>query len=365
MVKSISSLLIVSAVTAGLSAGTLLGGEPDQRAAAARQYRIHDPARPRPPIIEPAIVPGQDQPGKPPSDAIVLFDGADLSQWRAIDGSAAKWVVKDSVMESVKGSGYIRTLRAFGDCQLHVEWASPSHVEGKGQGRGNSGVFLMGVYEIQVLDSFQNDTYPDGQAAAVYGQYPPEVNASRGPGQWQTYDILFQRPHFDQSGKLLSPARVTVLHNGVLVQNNVEILGPTTWMNRPPYQPHADKLPLSLQDHGNPVRFRNIWIRELPARPLAERDRDMRIVPGRAALDELVGQYRNEGGGPAAIISREGDQLMASFAGGPVRPIHARSENEFVSAHIGIEFEFQREGGSVTGVVIKHGEDRIPLKRAR
>jgi hypothetical protein len=363
MVKRISSLLV--AATFVLGAGALLAEGPDQRAAAARQHRIHDPARPRPPIVEPGIPGMPDRPGTPPADAIVLFDGTDLSKWRAMDGSPARWVVTDKVMESVKGSGYIRTLRAFGDCQLHVEWASPSRVEGRSQGRGNSGVFLMGVYEIQVLDSFNNDTYPDGQAAAVYGQYPPEVNASRGPGQWQTYDIIFHRPHFDDGGKLLRPARVTVLHNGVLVQDNVEILGPTTWMNRPPYQPHADKLPLSLQDHGNPVRFRNIWIRELPARPVAERDQDMRIVLGGAALDELVGQYRAESGGPAAVITRDGDQLMASFAGGPVRPIYARSENEFVSAHIGIEFEFRREGGSVAGVTINHGEDRMVLKRVR
>ena len=160
-------------------------------------------------------------------------------------------------------TGYIHTLQPFGDCQLHVEFAEPVPPVGEDQGRGNSGVFLMGLYEIQVLDSYQNKTYADGQASGVYGQFPPQVNASRPPGQWQTYDIVFHGPRFDKDGKVLRPARVTVLHNGVLVQDNVELSGPTEHHQRPPYKATPDKLPLALQDHGNPVRFRNIWIREL------------------------------------------------------------------------------------------------------
>jgi hypothetical protein len=160
-------------------------------------------------------------------------------------------------------SGNISTREAFGDCQLHVEFAEPSPPSGESQGRGNSGVFLMGLYEIQVLDSYQNKTYADGQASAVYGQYPPLVNASRPPAQWQMYDIVFHGPRFGKAGELLHPARVTVLHNGALVQDNVELTGPTAQGERPPYKVHAEKLPLSLQDHHNPVRFRNIWIREL------------------------------------------------------------------------------------------------------
>jgi hypothetical protein len=166
-------------------------------------------------------------------------------------------------MEVVNDSGSIRTKRGFGDCQLHVEWATPAAATGSGQDRGNSGVFLMDLYEVQVLDSYNSKTYADGMAAAIYGQYPPLVNASRKPGEWQTYDIVFHAPRFDEDGKLVSPARMTVLHNGILVQDNEELTGPTANKARPPYKAHADKLPLSLQDHGHPVRYRNIWIREI------------------------------------------------------------------------------------------------------
>ena len=161
------------------------------------------------------------------------------------------------------GTGSIRTAQAFGDAHLHVEWASPSAGSGTGQNRGNSGVFLMSTYEVQVLDSWQNTTYPDGQAGAVYGQFPPLVNASRPPGEWQTYDIIFRAPRFDARGQVTAPARMTVLHNGILIQDNVSLLGPTTDKRRDPYTAHADKLPVLLQDHAHPVRFRNIWIREL------------------------------------------------------------------------------------------------------
>jgi Domain of Unknown Function (DUF1080) len=227
------------------------------------KWKIHDPDRPTPPVIDPGRPSTQDLPGRPPSDAVVLFDGKDLSQWAHKDGSPAKWRVENGYLEVVPKSGYIYTRDSFGDCQLHVEFAEPASPKGESQERGNSGVFLMGLYEIQVLDSYENRTYADGQASAVYGQYPPLVNASRPPGQWQTYDIVFHGPRFDKEGKLTRPARVTVLHNGVLVQDNVELTGPTAHKARPPYVPHAEKLPLALQDHGNPVRFRNIWIREL------------------------------------------------------------------------------------------------------
>jgi hypothetical protein len=223
----------------------------------------NDPERPLPPVIEAGTASTQDAPGRPPSDAIVLFDGKDISLWAGEDGQPAKWKVADDYMEVVPHSGYIHTRQSFGDCQLHVEFAEPVPPVGSDQGRGNSGVFLMGLYEIQVLDSYQNKTYADGEASAVYGQFPPQVNASRPPGEWQTYDIIFHSPRFDKDGKVLHPARVTVLHNGVLVQDNVELSGPTAHHDRPPYKPTPDKLPLSLQDHGNPVRFRNIWIREL------------------------------------------------------------------------------------------------------
>ncbi|GAC1655789.1 MAG: hypothetical protein NVS4B3_20810 [Gemmatimonadaceae bacterium] len=172
--------------------------------------------------------------------------------------------MESGYMEAVPGSGGIVSNRGFGDMQLHVEWAAPVPPQGEGQGRGNSGVFLMGMYEIQVLDSYQSVTYADGLASAVYGQHPPLVNATRPPGQWQSYDIIFHRPRFDAAGAVLRPARVTVLHNNVLVQDNVTLTGPTAHKARPPYKLHADKLPIALQDHHNPVRFRNIWVRELP-----------------------------------------------------------------------------------------------------
>jgi hypothetical protein len=226
------------------------------------KFKIHDLNRPLPPVITPGTASTQDTPGKAPSDAVVLFDGKDLSKWVSQDGKAAKWKVENGYAQVVADTGYISTRDSFGDCQLHVEFAEPSPGVGESQERGNSGVFLMGLYEIQVLDSYENKTYADGQASAVYGQYPPQVNASRPPGQWQSYDIIFHRPHF-KDGKLTSPARVTALHNGVLVQDNVELTGPTAHGERPPYKSGPDKLPIQLQDHGDPVRYRNIWIREL------------------------------------------------------------------------------------------------------
>jgi membrane-bound lytic murein transglycosylase len=226
------------------------------------KWKIHDPNRPLPPVIDPGTASTQETPGRPPSDAVVLFDGKDLSHWVDADGKPAKWKVENGYMEVVAKTGNISSREAFGDCQFHVEFAEPTPPEGESQERGNSGVFLMSQFEIQVLDSYENKTYADGQASAVYGQYPPLVNASRPPGQWQTYDIIFHRQHF-KDGKLSRPARVTVLHNGVLVQDNVELTGPTAHGERPPYKSGPDKLPIQLQDHGHSVRYRNLWIREL------------------------------------------------------------------------------------------------------
>jgi hypothetical protein len=206
---------------------------------------------PEPPVVDPG------PPGGPPADAIVLFDGHDLSQWEGGD----KWLVENG-MATAQGGG-ISTRQAFGDCQLHLEWAAPEEASGEGQGRGNSGIHFQGRYEIQILDSFENKTYFDGQAAALYKQQPPLVNACRRPGEWQTYDIIFKAPRFTPEGQLDKPGYVTVLHNGVLVQNHTEIQGTTSWYTAPAYTAHAEKLPLEIQYHGNPVRFRNIWIREL------------------------------------------------------------------------------------------------------
>ena len=198
-----------------------------------------------------------------PSDAIVLFDGTDLSEWESIEGGPVKWSIGGAAFTVLKGTGDIRTKRAFGDCQLHLEWRTPAKIEGEGQGRGNSGVFLQGRYEVQVLDSYDNATYANGQAASIYKQYIPLVNASRKPGEWQTYDIYFRAPRFSEDGTLVEAAYVTVVHNGVLVQNHVQIKGNTVYRGAPSYAKHNAKEPLVLQEHGNPVSYRNIWIREL------------------------------------------------------------------------------------------------------
>ena len=230
---------------------------------ANHEWEIHDRNRPHPPVITPGTASTQEKAGNPPSDAIVLFNGTDLSNWESVKGGPAKWKVGGGFFETAAQTGDIQTKQAFGDCQLHVEWAAPDPPHGEDQDRGNSGVFLHGLYEIQVLDSYKNVTYADGQAAAVYGQHPPLVNATRPPGQWQTYDIIFHGPRFEAGGKLLRPAYVTVIHNGVLVQDHVAPTGPTGHHVRPPYHPTPEKLPLRLQDHNHPVRYRNIWIREL------------------------------------------------------------------------------------------------------
>ncbi len=222
----------------------------------------------QPSLVEPKVVdPGPV--GGPPGDAIVLFDGKDSSSWRGADGGAAKWPVKDGVLTVGAYTGNISTKQEFGDVQLHIEWATPREVAGEGQGRGNSGVFLMGRYEVQILDSYINKTYFDGQAAAVYKQYAPLVNASRRPGEWQSYDIIFHAPAFDAQGKVTKRARLTVFHNGVLVQDNVELLGSTSLKGGTApdtsvtYTSHPPKASLVLQDHHNPVRYRNIWVRSL------------------------------------------------------------------------------------------------------
>ncbi len=229
-------------------------------AAAQDQWPIHDLSRPLPPVVTPGPA---GPPVAPPSDAVVLFDGHGLGQWTDAKGQPAKWKVENGYMEVVPKTGGIRTVKDFGDCQLHVEWMAPSPARGTGQDRGNSGVFLMELYEVQVLDGYENRTYADGTAAAIYGQYPPLVNACRPPGEWQTYDIVFHRPRFDKDGRVLAPARMTVFHNGLLVHECAALTGPTANKARPPYKMHADKLPISLQDHDHPVRFRTIWLREL------------------------------------------------------------------------------------------------------
>lgn len=226
-------------------------------------YRVHDGTRPQPTVIDPGTSSSQESPGQPPSDAVVLFDGSDLSAWQLPNGQEAPWVVEDGSMVIAPRTGSIQTKQEFGDCQLHLEFASPEPATGDGQGRGNSGIMFFGRYEIQVLDCFENQTYPDGQTGAIYGQYPPLVNASRPPGQWQSFDIIFKAPKFNEDGSVAEPAYATVFHNGVLLHHHTPLIGAVAFRAVAQYQPHGPKGPLMLQDHGNPVQFRNIWIREL------------------------------------------------------------------------------------------------------
>ena len=213
---------------------------------------VHDPERPQPQAVEAG--PSPTLGAAPPAGAIVLFDGSDGSGW-----TGGPWRIADGYME-VNGTGDLASKAEHGDARVHVEFATPAEVRGEGQDRGNSGVILMGRYEIQVLDSWRNPTYPDGHCGAVYGQSPPAVNASLPPGEWQTFDIAFAAPRFDDRGRLRAPARVTVLHNGVVVQDNFELFGETAWRRRATYRAHGPAGPLVLQDHGHPVRYRNIWL---------------------------------------------------------------------------------------------------------
>lgn len=232
--------------------------------------KVHeeDPAKQPPPeVVEPE--PYDAEKAKAPEGAIVLFDGTAESlakNWTDMKGGETQWKLVDGAMESVKRAGYIRTKDEFGSCRLHLEFATPKEVKGDGQGRGNSGVFLMGIYEVQVLDSYNNATYPDGQCGALYGRAVPKANACRPPGEWQTYDITFHRPVFDDQGKVTRKARFTVVHNGVTIHDDVELTGGTGWMGPhavTDYKAHGDTGPISLQDHGNPVRFRNVLIQKL------------------------------------------------------------------------------------------------------
>jgi hypothetical protein len=311
-------------------------------------WKAHDLKRPLPEVVSPGE---NNLPAKPPGDAVVLFDGSDLSQWVDSEGKPSRWKIVDGAMESVSGAGYIYTKEAFGDCQLHVEWATPTKVEGNSQGRGNSGVFLMGKYEIQVLDSYQNDTYADGSAGAIYGQYPPLVNASRPPGEWQSYDIIFRQSRFNEEGTLLSPATLTVLHNGVLIQDHESILGPTDWIAHRKYEPGPVEAPLSFQDHGNPVRFRNVWIRSLPQRPKPEQpyaSETSNLILSEEQQQKFEGDYKN------FRVKRDGATLYLHHLGRQLElvPI-SETEFEFRGTAGSLKFEFAEDGRASTanGVV--------------
>lgn len=232
------------------------------------KWHVHDGERPQARLVTPGTFSTPEKPGTPPSDAVVLFNGTDLAKWRTEKGEPSGWVVENGYLQvppkGTANGGDIWTKDEFGDCQLHIEWMAPTPPKGDSQGRGNSGIFFFGRYEIQVLDSHDNPTYPDGQAGSLYGQYPPLVNASARPGEWQVYDIIFTGPRFN-GDKVETPAYVTIMHNGVLVQNHSAMLGASGHRTLAKYTPHGAKGPIKLQDHNDPVRYRNIWIRELKA----------------------------------------------------------------------------------------------------
>lgn len=253
-------IILFAAVLVANSLSAQKPMNPDSLMKEAAKSEIWEPV----PVL---VTPGKTS-SDAPSDAIVLYNGKDLSQWQKEKGGQPGWKIdKDGALTVVKGSGNIATRQGFGDCQLHIEWREPTAIAGASQARGNSGIFFMEQYELQVLDSYNNPTYVNGQAGSIYKQHIPLVNASKKPGEWQSYDVIFTAPVFYSDGKLQSPARITVFFNGILVQNNVAIKGHTEWIGEPQYRYHADKLPIVLQDHGkdggNPMSYRNIWIREL------------------------------------------------------------------------------------------------------
>ena len=321
---------------------------------AQTRWRQHDMARPRPVVVQPAA----EQPSlPPPSDAIVLFDGGDLAQWQQPGGQPSRWTVVDGAMLPTPNSGMIETKRSFGSIQLHLEFQTPSPTHGKGQERGNSGVYFMGLYELQVLDSYENQTYADGQAAAIYGQHPPLVNVSLPPATWQNYDVVFHAPTFHEDGSLSSPATMTAFHNGVLVQDHFALTGRTMWLQTLPYAPHPDTLPLSLQDHGNPVKFRNIWVRPLAdAEDTPPRDRAVsKTVADDPALALSVGKYRMPSG-QLVELKLESGRLQARLFD---QLFHLRrtSEHSFQAEETDISFSFSPDRQELTCVMMEHSPE--------
>lgn len=313
---------------------------------AAQDWRVHEMTRPHP---APAAAVPTARADRPPPGAVVLFNGTDLSRWRSDDSLPARWIVGKGYFEARPGTGTLTTVDSFGDMQLHLEWAAPAAAKGAGQDRGNSGVFLMGRYELQILDSWRNDTYSDGQAGSMYGQHPPLYNAALPPGTWQRYDVFFRRPRFGAAGELTEPARVTVLHNGVPVQNNVVLRGPTTWLARAPYEAHPDRLPFGLQDHGHAVRFRNIWVRPLPEgdapppplalRPFTDQERQT-----------LAGRYG------AATVADSAGRLWLDLGDGAM-PLVAAAAGGFSIEGVDAAVEF--EPGAVNTLVLTVGGVKI------
>ncbi|MEM6784679.1 MAG: DUF1080 domain-containing protein [Bacteroidota bacterium] len=332
----------------------------------ASDWRQHDTTRPAPDRVTPAP---SRLPTPAPADATILIsaDGTSLDAWEAMDGSPAPWTVEGDAVVIAPGSGSIRTMQPFGDVQLHLEWKAAPEPEKTSQDRSNSGVmFFEGLYEVQILDTFDNATYPDGMAGAIYGQYPPLANALRPSDQWQHYDIIFRGPRFGEDGAVLEPARLTVLINGVLVQNNEMLPGMTIWMQSLPYESHPRRGKIVLQDHGSPVRFRNVWVRETPARPdppigythIAAAD------VSEADLERLVGRYER-GPGDLFVIEDTPDGLALSM---PWRsgllPMVPLSPTRFQLVHTAAVLTFDLDAdGQPTGLVMEMGGGTYPATR--
>lgn len=301
-------------------------------------WKAHDLQRPLPTSVSPAS-PATTFP--PPSDADVLFDGTNIDLWQNSQGGPSKWKVTDGALIATPKSGNIYTKKKYGDCQLHLQWLIPTGIKRSGQAKGNSGVFLMDSFEVQILSTFKNKTYADGMAGAIYGQYPPLVNAAQPAGQWQTYDIVFHRPRFNADNTLSSPARMTVLHNGILVQDNSQLLGPTTWIKPRPYTAGPDRGRLSLQDHGSPIQFRNIWIREISShRPPPQRPyptSTIELTPNQQT--RLLGDYGD------FQITQTGTQLFCKFLNVEMELVPISASEFLMQTSAGkLTFDFDQDG---------------------
>jgi 3-keto-disaccharide hydrolase/uncharacterized protein DUF3471 len=329
------------------------------------QWKVHDMNRPRPQAIEPLE---QTLPAPAPKNAVILFNGNDFSNWTGKNNSDVKWKLENGYMEIVPGTGAITSKEKFGDVFLHVEWASPDEPNRKGQDRGNSGIFFMNQYEMQVLDSYQADTYADGQAGAVYGQAPPRFNACKPRGQWNAYDIFFRRPRFSADSTLISPARITVLHNGIPIQDNEEYKGPTSWLKYLPYKAHADKMPISLQEHNCKVRYRNIWAIPLPELAMPGKDYgDKTISMPETDLDKYTGTYQRQNSPATIIISKKDGSLYGDFFYRPgTLQLVPLSSKEFAMKETAGTITFTLdEKGNATDLVFHLGGEDMPATKVK
>ena len=316
----------------------LVGSQTNAFAQLPNGWKAHDKDRPQPKVVTPGA-----SSSDAPSDAVVLLGSEELTGWTDKKGKPTKWKYTDGVLESVKRAGYIYSKEKFGDCQLHLEFATPSKVKGDGQGRGNSGVFFYDDdFEVQVLDNFKNETYSDGTVGALYGQHSPLVVACRGPGEWQTYDIVFRRPRFNEDGSLKSPARLTVMLNGILVQDASECYGPTVWLQVGEYKNKGDEARISLQDHGNPVRYRNIWVRRLAESPPTPPTPRPTIELTEEQKKNYIGKF-----GKVEVKEMKGE-LFANIYRKPFRlQVHSLTEMSFEKTAGEIKFELDDQGKAI------------------